>query len=108
MPTRARAPVLEDTTIPGALLPLPSSAPLTVAVVPFTTSVVTSGAPVGAGVTTVISVVVTSGSLRTVGVTAVFVLVASPVFASGLLAAVVAGLIVVLTAVPACVVFRFV
>jgi hypothetical protein len=81
---------------------------LTIAVVPFTTSVVISGALVGAAVATVISVVVTSGSLRTVGVTAVFVLVASLIFASGLLAAVAASLIVVLTAVAGCVVFRFV
>src|SRR4029434_10247184 len=89
MPTRARAPVLDDTTIPGALLPLPSNAPLTVAVVatevvPLTTSMVISVVLVGAAVTTVVSVV-TSGSLRTAGVTAVVVLIASLVFASGVL-----------------------
>ena len=77
-----RAPVLDDTTIPGALLPLPSSAPLPIAVVatevvPLTTSVVISVVLVGASVTTVVSVVVTSGSLRTAAVTAVVVLVAS-------------------------------
>src|SRR5262245_43408150 len=115
MPTRARAPVLDDTTIPGALLPLPSSAPLTIAVVatevvPFMTSVVISVALFGAAVTTAVSVIVTSGSLRTAGATAVVVLMASLAFASGLLTGgvVFAGLIIVLTAVAVCSFFRIV
>src|SRR5262245_1606258 len=108
MPTRARAPVLEDATIPGALLPLPSRAPLAICVVSFTTSVVISGVPVGTGVAIATSLLVTSGSLRTVGVTTVFALVASLVFASELLAAVVAGLIVALRTVAVRVIFRFV